>query len=342
MSEFKGFFVEPVPHNIQAPCTTTVHLDWLQGTYPLENHLQVLELVERILKIPFLTEPVPIQGYKKAYKHYYGCVLGTEPSIEANSRYWFLKISATALNSLELFSQKLLVDGLLSLGFRCTRIDVAIDDFSKTVTPSLIFDTFHAGNQKGYVRDPHIKWISSGSKREGGTSNSVYVGRRGKRGSGKLLRCYDKFMESGGEIDSMRLELEFSGTYSKTLFPYLAQADLDCWSQIMCSFFTGAVDFVDRSFSEVVGDCPRLDWWQAIVGDDASIKISKPRKIPSVKTAINWIKKQVIPTLSVVLDYLVSTGEDPELFFWESYFAGVERQTYKHKSMLVQSLPLQL
>lgn len=337
MSTFKGFGFPPVSNTGVAD--VEVHIDWLQGSFPLKSLPLVKEVVERETGFPFPDETTGSRWYKTCYTNFAGAYLATEPRVSHSDRCQ-LTLPASTLAMLSVYKQKLIINALAELGFKCSRIDPCIDDFTKTITPHLIRETVEAGNQKGFSSNPYTQWHSSGEVLAE-KSCSYYVGRRGKSGSGKVVRCYTKYLESKGEIDSVRFEIEMSEEYSRNLFSCLAMSHTALWSTIIVSCITGAVDFVDRSFSSCLAECPRLDWWEKIVGDDASIKVSKPRKLKSIKKSINWIKRQVSPTLSIVLDYAVAVGEDVELYFWELYFSGVNRQTEFQKQMLTQSLSLE-
>lgn len=340
MSTFKGFGTPPTS-NTGVPVATEIeiHIDWLQGSFPLKSLPLVRQLIERETGFPFSDETTGSRWYKTCYSNYVGASLSTEPRVSHSDRC-LLVLPAKTLSALSVYKQKLIINELAVLGFNCTRIDPCIDDFTKTLTPDLVRQTVEAGNQKGFSSNPYTEWFASGEV-FAEKSCSYYVGRRGKNGSGKVVRCYTKYLESKGEIDSVRFEIEMSEEYSRNLFCCLAMSHTALWSTVLLASITGAIDFIDRNFSPRLFECPRFDWWQRIVGDDASIKISKPRKIKSIKKSINWIKRQVAPTLSIVLDYAVSVGEDVELYFWELYFSGVNRQTEFQKQMLYQSLSLE-
>ena len=337
MSTLKGFGVPPTS-DTGVP-GVEVHIDWLQGSFPLRALPDIKDLVETMTGFPFPDETEGSRWYKTCWVNFAGAFIGTEPRTSHSDRC-MLSLPAKTLAGLPVFSQKKIINALAALEFKCTRIDPSIDDFTKAISPDLVRQTVEVGNQKGFSSNPYTEWISSG---EVGSemSNSYYIGRRGKSGSGKMVRCYTKYLESKGEIDSIRFEVEMSQEYASTLFSSLASTPTSLWSRVLLASITGAIDFIDRTFSPKLYECPRLDWWEKIVGDDASIKISKPRKLKSITKSINWINKQVLPTLSIVLDYAVAMKRDVELYFWELYFSGVERQTDFQKQMLFQSLSLE-
>jgi hypothetical protein len=107
----------------------------------------------------------------------------------------------------------------------------------------------------------------------------------------------------------------------------------------MIGLITGAVDFIDRSSSKVVGECVRLDWWSSIVDNVGRIRVSKPRKQKTIKKAIQWIDRQVLPTLAMVIGYhFESIGADIQETFWQMFLRGEKRMSELQHSILNESL----
>lgn len=98
------------------------------------------------------------------------------------------------------------------LAARCcflSRIDLCFDDFSKTFT----VDYYRKAWAEDRIQSPYINSIQCiGSHKKGFT---LYVGSLKKRT--KLLRIYDKFLESDGEVDSVRYEFELHSDAAKSI-----------------------------------------------------------------------------------------------------------------------------
>jgi DNA relaxase NicK len=237
---------------------------------------------------------------------------------------------------------RFLICELSLLGFKATRIDVRLDDFTKALTPTLVREAFERYDVTGFNSQTQGEWIAS-SSRGAPLNETFYIGKRGKSGSGKFVRCYTKWLESNGQVDSNRFEVEFSQHYAKQLFHLLSTLELSCWVDAMVSFVTGAVDFVDRQSTDGirkdVANCPRLDWWEFVVGDVPRIRLSKPRKEKTIRKAIKWIEKQVLPTMAMVLSYFARKhGSNMEQIFWEAWQRGDNRMSDVHRSILATSL----
>lgn len=106
---------------------------------------------------------------------------------------------------------------LKSRNCRLSRLDLAYDDFSKTFRP-LDFNKWMCNRQ---IVSRSKKWGFISSARENGTfyGDTFYLGSR----SGKYLRIYDKDIESGGEIDSIRYELELHSENARPLLDYICE-----------------------------------------------------------------------------------------------------------------------
>jgi hypothetical protein len=82
-----------------------------------------------------------------------------------------------------------------------------------------------------------------------------------------------------------------------------------------------------------------LDWWSFIVDDVGRIRVSKPRKQKTIKKAVDWVERQVLPTLAMVIGYhFESTHIDVQELFWGMFLRGEKRMTEVHHSILNQSL----
>lgn len=97
-------------------------------------------------------------------------------------------------------------------GFHASRIDIAFDDFSKTVRPFQIGQEMFNSN----VISKYRNWSFTGSEHQIGCT--FYIGDRKQ----KMLRIYDKDYESKGTVDSVRYEAEFHEKHAKHLFNEIA------------------------------------------------------------------------------------------------------------------------
>ena len=92
----------------------------------------------------------------------------------------------------------------------CTpsRIDICMDDYTKKYKPSYYYKKFLSGSLVTKMRT--VKMVHSGD----GQGETFYLGDRRK----KMLRIYDKSVESKGEIDAIRYEIEMHANSAKSFW----------------------------------------------------------------------------------------------------------------------------
>lgn len=98
---------------------------------------------------------------------------------------------------------------------RLSRLDLAYDDYSRTFRP-LDFNKWMCNRQ---IISRSKKWSYVSSARENGSNygDTFYLGSR----SGKFLRIYDKDIESNGEINAVRYELELHSENARPCLDYI-------------------------------------------------------------------------------------------------------------------------
>lgn len=92
-----------------------------------------------------------------------------------------------------------------------SRIDLTYDDHNKRMMP---MDVFNARHERCA--------LVSSTRAFNVVFNGGVTFYLGKRSSERMLRVYDKAVESKGQNDSVRWELEFKGKFCKYLFNYIA------------------------------------------------------------------------------------------------------------------------
>jgi hypothetical protein len=140
-------------------------------------------------------------------------------------------------------------------------------------------------------------------------------GRRGKDGKGRYVRVYDKGLESQGEIDAIRVEVELSGDTAKQWFLILAACDdQNELERKIGQIVVGSILFADKSGSHGHADRFRvLPWWKRIaelVGS-ASVKVERVR--PTLEKSVAWVKRSMPVTLArlaLAVENLGMVGEE--------------------------------
>ena len=75
----------------------------------------------------------------------------------------------------------------------------------------------------------------------------------------------------------------------------MSQLVLGNWGDAWASRLVQLVDFRDRSANSLVNRCPRLEWFEGIVGNAEKATVYGPRPVMSAEKAGAWLHRQVRP-----------------------------------------------
>src|SRR5919202_876540 len=142
--------LKPAKSNTQVPPSEVeVSVDWLAGSFPVENLSDVKVLVEQVTRSVFPDEYSGSRFYSRVYVNFPGAVLQTHPRAGHTTRCG-LQMPGKVLSNIEPVDQLFLMKELASLGFNCSRIDICIDDYTKTITPERVKEAVDSRNQTGF------------------------------------------------------------------------------------------------------------------------------------------------------------------------------------------------
>lgn len=187
-----------------------------------------------------------------------------------------------------------------------TRVDVAIDDYSKSIS----YRQMRAAIDERQVVGVDTAWDETRHSMSGKYKGFTLC--FGARDSNAHFRYYDKDAESNGLVKAYRLEGEFKNELAQALIKeYLSipvgQYD-ELASQLLAGVVVKKIDFLERpkkAGEKNKSRRKRLDWWQAFkdrIG--AEIKLGITYKDPTLQATANWVKRSVAPTLAVLRQVL--------------------------------------
>jgi hypothetical protein len=315
----------------------SVRLDYLAGTLERE-HLPAIRNVlrgysgdaERVMASPW-------SGYQSGVEIGEGAFLlwselEPKPRPECNAIF-----KGSCLSRMTLEDQMCLCQDLIGIGrsgdwdFKATRIDIALDDFTKRIRPSAIDDEIRAGRLNYYpqragrfVRD---------RRTGGGTYN---IGVRGSGGSGCSLCIYDKDIESGGLIDAVRFECRLCKNMAASALLYiLDNVSVERFEAKMAEVVGGCVDFYevsgnvrDAKGNGHTADRKAVAWWAEIRDQIGSRKFRAPAKgSTGWKDMESWMRLSVAGTLYALVERArVLGGDRSAAGFIESLLAHGSRR----------------
>lgn len=263
-------------------------LGWLQGSFNPERFMEVSARFTALFG-----EPVagPALMYREARLEFScGVLIAFDHDLKSRPAF---RVPAKGCEFLTATQQRNLIALLLLCGGNFSRLDATSDDYERSILPSTVFRI---------ARDQNIakfKWQLTELRvgkvgYKGRSGDTFYAGRRGSLGSGRYLRVYDKSVESKGEIDAIRWEIEFSDEPANQAARHLAACNSDAsYLQRLADLVASSVDFIDRGKGDKnLSRCPRLPWWDALLSRMGKvIAFIRHRTHSTFATRREWFEK---------------------------------------------------
>lgn len=294
-----------------------VYIDWLQGTGSYEDFGALRELVDFFVSLCGgdlidWSSPQPFfKGIKwnSSVQSTRGIFFAWNPPAKDESlgTFW-ISFPGSVCALLALADIWVIVDSLRNdYKFRATRFDAYIDDFKSRLSYDQIISAARARNVAGF-RSPcvpiaPIALLNSSHANYQNPGWTIYFGAKRKK-----LRFYDKFVESKGEINAIRMELqlrEVNAAHIVERFLELPNPSefLDEFNHRVKRFLAGlvsdAIDFVVVDSGDRYSRRDRLGWWQVFL-DALNVEpcyTSPPAVPPCPILKIRWMFKQVSKSL---------------------------------------------
>jgi Replication initiation factor len=280
----------------------SVAIDWFQGTCLIPSHLVpslVSDFSTAFLQ-PECVEPcIGKQFGSTRFPHGAKTLHGirfawTDSDDLGFVSFWF-SVPASSLSRISLESLwSWLYCANSAYSFSVSRLDFCLDDFSKSLTPELFDSAFDSSD---IVGNPSYRKIDSFDKSGHGFTRYI-----GSRSSERMVRFYNKDVESRGEIPSYRLETEFKDGKAKAYFSSLLDlSDFSAVTSFLVESIVGSVDFRDKSADSCVSRCPRLSWWSSFiefVSALGGLRIAAPRRVSTFTDTLNWLSRSVATSLA--------------------------------------------
>ncbi len=255
-----------------------------------------------------------------------------------------LDVPGKAMDTITQGDLLLFLMGLVPFRPACTRIDVFLDDYSRLETPSGIHDIIKRSDFSGF-RKAQLK---QRYERSVMIHDEVDFGTRGDNGSGKFLRVYDKALESEGEKDCIRWEVEFSKQRAHKVFEKLSEITTIAGFATLCgSLVAGCITFVKRTGEKNIGRLKVYDFWKMIQETLGTLIIRIDIKLCDIGGMYQYIYRQVSPTMATLrntfvddtdfLNWLIDVLNDGELRMSQRQenLARANKRTLRYRSEAV-------
>ena len=283
------------------PSSRTWHvesvLDWLRMTAPGFVATEILAWARHRFGEP--TEERGFSFYRNAHVFPGGLVVLTGHSTGDSV---MVELGGDALSIHDPEARRDLARDLVTLGFTCTRLDVAQDFKGDHV------DLVERVEQ--WCRGGHLcgakSWapVHTFNARGDRKQSMVTIGGRGSSGSGRYVRCYDKGLELKGPPNiHHRWEAEFSGDCAHAVLLDLINDYLPGeWHVRAAERALGAVDFRAGDVHQTLDRRPRLSFWAGLL-DGLAVRIVRAKRSFTTGAAkLTWLRRTVMPTLMGIAD----------------------------------------
>jgi len=214
-----------------------------------------------------------------------------------------LDVPGTACDELIPSDLLLLFDYCRAFTGKATRIDVFFDDYNRRVSLKELRSVIVKNDFSGFRIASMNQTLDCTKKDNGGmTYDAVSFGRRGSAGSGKYLRVYDKNLESKGEENCIRWEIENTQGHAVQVFNILSgcNCNVDVFAIACGAMIGGCMKFVHRTGDKNITRLNLYDWWEEIVKALGVLVVRVAKKKNSLTGMIEWTKRQVSQTLAVI------------------------------------------
>lgn len=219
------------------------------------------------------------------------------------------------------------------LRFRPTRLDLCLDDYTKSLSFRLFEATYDANLHHGF----DDLWEYRKKKKGIHAGRTLYLG---SPSADKMLRLYEKFLESDGEIDSIRLEAQLKDEYCRDAWVYLNRATEATFTQVCVNIVINCIDF----YSGDRKDKKRCVWWQEFhdLVNASKIKLSSGRAKNSIERSMNWVSEGgVARVLATIQEFYEHTTSDFYEWLDAQLKLGASKMNSSHFAQIKAACSLQ-
>lgn len=276
---------------------SSIKIDWLNLVFPSQEWQVVAgALVGRLGSYEMRDKGM--HGYHNSIRFESGAFLTWTPDREDA----LLSLCGGACGLMGPSDLLELIRFVASLDGYSTRLDVAFDDHDRLASMDDVHAAARARNVAGFKRyDARRPMNLLTGEMEG---DSAYFGRRGRDGSGVFVRVYDKKLESGGLVDAIRWEPEFSGDRVKLLFADVAACEtVEQMTVVLAAAVGGCISFL-RRVDSAHGHLSRMEelpWWKLIRESLGCVKYRVVRSKPKLQQTAEWLQNQVARSMAKVV-----------------------------------------
>jgi hypothetical protein len=188
---------------------------------------------------------------------------------------------------------RMFVSSFVEAGAKARRVDLALDDYEKRITPARFLEEIRGPNKVTHSQKAlTITGVELGKP---DTGETVYLGAPQ---SARRLRVYDKSFESGGLIDAYRWELQERKRAAEKAAYDLAHVD---WNKVIRSRLVGFVDFREQESAPRIKDRDRWGPYEDLMEGAKKADPYLPAEDKSMEEVEDCFVRQHATTLAMLL-----------------------------------------
>jgi len=272
---------------------TDVSIDWLRMSGPRS---QVWEALRMLKGYYGPTEQGPGRFFLNTGQHWAEGGVFYDEDKTFNKRHCLVELPGKMIAELEHHQVRQVMHNLASMGFKTVRCDVALDFFTR---PDLI-NTINQSCLDGELcRSKTFQYIEQRNQ-DGLTGHGINIGKRGKMGSGRYLRVYDKGLETQTQNpgDWIRWEVELSDDCAQQFaLQYITQENT---IETCISHALWVVEFREKNGQKMLSRRPLAQWFKELTEDVRPERVRAVRTKSTVESYTRWIRTAVVPKLTTI------------------------------------------
>lgn len=233
--------------------------------------------------------------------------------------------------------------------FRPTRLDLAVDDYHRILSPSRCYQESLIGNFAGFrwqsifdeslgvYRQKAVEFFTKEYRDSDGVvypADTVYFGSSSGQ---KRLCIYDKYCESNGLHNCYRFEARFKDDQAKSKFDFLRDILFSkndrYFPQAIAKLAFSIISFIDRKSGDRLSRMKILPFWQDCLNYlNGVIKLSIGKVLKPFDNTLRWAFKQWSTTTAIL--FRTMTYPEFEFFFRELHRSGEENLNKAHEALI--------
>lgn len=282
-----------MPDQRGLPSDRSVCLDWLRASLNIQHIEAAVELLTSMFGDPRSSSGLMFKEASMRFIDEATLIAYNPGELGRDSEGRFLiNISGDALSRIGLSKAKEVIQWVIDRGGHFTRIDVAVDFHNHT--QASLADRMQESYAKGEVC--RFRGMQRIVKLKKGVivGDTLYFGARGKNGSGRFIRVYDKGLKEGTDpVGSwVRFESEFSQDVAQQVAHAVIEAD---------PYQLQTIAFDAIEFRQITGDAhrsrrPFCGWWEKLRGEGDFSGFTRRRTASTVSSFCRWCETAVAPS----------------------------------------------